>query len=81
MKGYLNRPDATADTIDPEGWLHTGDVGVVDKHGYLTIVDRVKELIKFRGLQVWIGCRASELTEAKRMPSAALFFQRLRSVM
>ena len=52
MKGYLNRPDATAETIDSEGYLHTGDVGIVDKNGFLTIVDRVKELIKFRGLQV-----------------------------
>ena len=52
MKGYLNRPDATADMIDSEGWLHTGDVGRVDAEGFLYIVDRVKELIKYKGLQV-----------------------------
>lgn len=52
MKGYLNRPDATADMIDAEGWLHTGDVGYVDADGFLYIVDRVKELIKYKGLQV-----------------------------
>jgi len=52
MQGYLGRPDATADTIDPDGWLHTGDVGYVDSDGDVFIVDRVKELIKYKGLQV-----------------------------
>jgi acyl-CoA synthetase (AMP-forming)/AMP-acid ligase II len=52
MKGYLNRADATADTIDSEGWLRTGDVGYVDADGDFFIVDRTKELIKYKGLQV-----------------------------
>lgn len=52
MKGYLGRPDATADMIDPDGWLHTGDVGRVDADGWLYVVDRVKELIKYKGYQV-----------------------------
>mgnify|MGYP006271427829 CR=1 FL=1 len=52
MKGYHNNPDATDATIDVEGWLHTGDVGVVDENGQLRIVDRVKELIKYKGFQV-----------------------------
>jgi acyl-CoA synthetase (AMP-forming)/AMP-acid ligase II len=52
MKGYLNNPEATARTVDPERWLHTGDMGVVDGDGYLTIVDRLKELIKVKGFQV-----------------------------
>jgi acyl-CoA synthetase (AMP-forming)/AMP-acid ligase II len=52
MRGYLGNPEATASTIDAEGWLHTGDVGYVDADGDIFIVDRVKELIKYKGLQV-----------------------------
>jgi acyl-CoA synthetase (AMP-forming)/AMP-acid ligase II len=52
MVGYWNNPDATAATIDEEGWLHSGDVGFVDEEGYLYVVDRVKELIKYNAFQV-----------------------------
>jgi acyl-CoA synthetase (AMP-forming)/AMP-acid ligase II len=52
MRGYLNKPEATAQTIDPDGWLHTGDIGYVDEADYFYIVDRLKELIKYKGFQV-----------------------------
>ena len=52
MKGYLGRPEETAAMLDPDGWLHTGDLGYVDGDGYWYVVDRVKELIKYKGLQV-----------------------------
>lgn len=52
MSGYLNNPDATAATLDADGFLHTGDVATVDERGIFRIVDRVKELIKYKGYQV-----------------------------
>jgi acyl-CoA synthetase (AMP-forming)/AMP-acid ligase II len=52
MKGYLNHPEATAESIDREGWYRTGDVGYVDREGWFYIVDRTKELIKYKGMQV-----------------------------
>ncbi|XP_066352072.1 4-coumarate--CoA ligase 1-like isoform X2 [Miscanthus floridulus] len=50
--GYLNNPEATKNSIDADGWLHTGDVGFVDDDDEIFIVDRLKEIIKYKGLQV-----------------------------
>jgi HIP---CoA ligase len=44
MQGYLDDPKATAETIDAEGWLHTGDIGVMDERGYIRITDRLKDM-------------------------------------
>eukprot|EP00667_Euglena_gracilis_P006513 EG_transcript_6570 len=52
MQGYHNNPEDTAQTIDPEGYLHTGDIGYMDADGDVFIVDRCKELIKVKGFQV-----------------------------
>jgi acyl-CoA synthetase (AMP-forming)/AMP-acid ligase II len=52
MKGYFGRREETDTMIDADGWLHTGDVGVVDENGWWFVVDRVKELIKYKGYQV-----------------------------
>lgn len=52
MKGYLGDTEATANTIDMQGFLHTGDIGVIDDNEEVFIVDRVKEIIKFKGFQV-----------------------------
>ncbi len=52
MKGYLGRPDATAASIDRAGWYHSGDIGQVDEEGFTWIVDRLKELLKYKGYQV-----------------------------
>jgi acyl-CoA synthetase (AMP-forming)/AMP-acid ligase II len=52
MKGYLKRPDATAAMIDGDGWLRTGDVGYADEEGDFYLIDRLKELIKYRAYQV-----------------------------
>jgi acyl-CoA synthetase (AMP-forming)/AMP-acid ligase II len=52
MKGYLNRPDATAECMTADGWLRMGDIGYIDADGYLHILDRLKEFIKVKAFQV-----------------------------
>ena len=52
MKGYIGNDQATKDTVDADGWLHSGDIGYYDEDGFFYITDRKKELIKYKGLQV-----------------------------
>lgn len=53
MRGYAHRPEATAESIDAEGWFHTGDVGILDEDGYLSIVDRTKDMLLYKGYNVF----------------------------
>lgn len=52
MAGYFSNEEATTSTLDSEGWLRTGDICYIDGDGYIFIVDRLKELIKYKGYQV-----------------------------
>ncbi|KAH8430861.1 acyl--CoA ligase [Aspergillus melleus] len=52
VMGYLDNEEATRKTFDAEGWLHTGDIGFMDEEGFLTITDRIKEMIKVKGIGV-----------------------------
>ena len=72
MKGYLNRPEATADTIVEDGWLRTGDIGHFDEEGYLFVTDRLKELIKYKGFQVAPAEIEAELVTHPAIADAAV---------
>lgn len=54
--GYYKNEYETSLTVDKEGWLHTGDIGYIDDDGHVFLVDRIKELIKYKGFQVPYGC-------------------------
>src|SRR4051794_8346571 len=53
MRGYWRRPQATAESIDADGWFHSGDVGILDEDGYLSIVDRTKDMLLYKGYNVF----------------------------
>ncbi|XP_021965255.1 4-coumarate--CoA ligase 1 isoform X1 [Folsomia candida] len=72
MSGYLNNPEATRNTIDSDGWLHTGDIGYYGEDKYFYVVDRLKELIKVKGLQVAPSELEQTLREHPKVLDAAV---------
>lgn len=70
--GYLNNEEATEKTIDKDGWLHTGDLGFIDDDDEIFIVDRLKELIKYKGYQVAPAELEALLTSNPNITSAAV---------
>jgi acyl-CoA synthetase (AMP-forming)/AMP-acid ligase II len=75
MTCYLGKPDATAATIDADGWLHTGDIGRVDEEGRVFITDRLKELIKYKAYQVAPAELEALLCSHPRVAAAAVIGQ------
>lgn len=72
MKGYWRNSKATSETLTPDGWLKTGDIGYVDEFGKFFIVDRKKELIKFHGNQVAPAEVEAQLLEHGNIVDAAV---------
>ncbi|KAJ2156374.1 hypothetical protein GGF46_005229 [Coemansia sp. RSA 552] len=72
MMGYLNRPGETRQTIDKDGFLHTGDIAYIAETGHVFITDRMKELIKYKGLQVAPAELESTLIDHPRVRDAAV---------
>ncbi|MEJ2743171.1 MAG: AMP-binding protein, partial [Gammaproteobacteria bacterium] len=87
MKGYLNNPEATHEVIDESGWLHTGDIAIIDDDGYVFIVDRLKDMILVSGFNVYpnevedvmashpgiLECAAVGVPDEKRGETVKLF--------
>ncbi|HEY8543721.1 MAG TPA: class I adenylate-forming enzyme family protein [Acidimicrobiales bacterium] len=72
MKGYWNKPEATAEAIDEDGWLHTGDIGLLDDEGYLTITDRMKDMIIRGGENIYCVEIENRLVEHPAVADAAV---------
>ena len=72
MQGYYHQPEATAAAIDAQGWLKTGDVGSLDEDGYLTIKDRLKDMIIVKGLKVFSAQVEAALLENPAVAEAAV---------
>ncbi|KAG1332026.1 4-coumarate--CoA ligase-like 1 [Cocos nucifera] len=73
MQGYYKNREETERTVDPEGWLHTGDVGYIDDDGDVFIMDRIKELIKYKGFQVAPAELEAILVSHPSVDDAAVF--------
>ena len=72
MKGYWNKPEATAEAIDADGWLHSGDIGHLDDEGYLTITDRKKDMIIRGGENIYCVEIENRLVENPAIADAAI---------
>lgn len=72
MLGYLDDPEATKKTIDEDGWLHTGDVGVLDERGYLDITDRLKDMYISNGFNVYPAEIENALARMESITEAAV---------
>jgi long-chain acyl-CoA synthetase len=72
MKGYWGKPEATADAIDADGWLHTGDIGSVDDEGFLSITDRMKDMIIRGGENIYCVEIENRLVEHPAIADAAV---------
>ena len=72
MKGYWNKPEATAEAIDADGWLHSGDIGHLDDEGYLTITDRKKDMIIRGGENIYCVEIENRLVEHPAVADAAI---------
>ena len=75
MLGYLNNEKATTDMITPDGWLKTGDIAIIDVDGYMFVVDRLKELIKYKGFQVAPAELEATLVSHEKITDAAVIGQ------
>ena len=76
MQGYWKNPEATAETIRPDGWLRSGDIAYMDEDGYVYIVDRAKEMIKYKGYQVAPAEMESVVMEHPAVMDAAVIPKR-----
>jgi acyl-CoA synthetase (AMP-forming)/AMP-acid ligase II len=72
MRGYFEDPEATAETIDADGWLHTGDIGVMDERGYVRITDRKKDMFIVGGFNAYPAEIESELVTHPAVSQAAV---------
>ena len=75
MLGYLNNEKATTDMITSDGWLKTGDIAIIDVDGYMFVVDRLKELIKYKGFQVAPAELEATLVSHEKITDAAVIGQ------
>lgn len=81
LVGYLNNVEETMSTIDKEGWLHTGDICYFDKNGYLYLIDRVKEIIKYNGFQVNMNMYSQYFFTFQLTVEMILMHQVLRNIL